>query len=194
MVNILIVYTSTFGSTNKIAQAMAKSLNYLNEVQCVIKNCESILTDDFIQSDAIILGTPVKMGAIDWQMKKMIDTIMGPLWMKDKLVGKVGGCFATGGGYGKAGAGAELVLASMANVLLEMGIIYIPLPKNTTGYKLGGIQWGAYGQSADENMQFTELNGEQLISCQIHAQNIARITKVINKQKVFNNQLENEHR
>ncbi|MBU2906405.1 hypothetical protein KO529_16535 [Arenibacter algicola] len=191
MTNVLIVYASQFGNTEKMAKAMEQTLLESSEIKCQLKKAETVTETDFINADAIILGSPVKMGSIDWQLKKMIDTVMGSLWVANKLVGKVGGTFASGGGFGKGGAGAEITFTSLANVLMEMGIIYVPLPKNTQGYKFGGIQWGAYGVSANEDMQPQTLMENQLEVCRIHAQNIARVAKTINGQNLFQCELEN---
>ena len=190
MTNVLIVYASQFGNTEKMAKAMEQTLLETNGFICQLKKAETVIETDFLKADAIILGSPVKMGSIDWQLKKMIDTVMGPLWVADKLVGKVGGTFASGGGFGKGGAGAEITFTSLANALMEMGIIYVPLPKNTQGYKYGGIQWGAYGVSANEEMQPQALMENQLKVCKIHAQNIARVAKTIDRQILLHSELE----
>jgi len=190
MTNVLIVYASTFGSTEKMASAMAQAVLDLNNTTCLLKKCNEVTEEEFLDADAILLGCPVKMGSIDWQLKKMIDTVLGPLWIADKLVGKVGACFASGGGFGKGGSGVELTLVAITNAIIEMGILFMPLPKNTQGYKLGGIQWGAYGMSATEDMLPSPLEEKQLEVCKIHAQNVTRIAQKMNGQNVLKSKLE----
>ncbi|MCC5653328.1 hypothetical protein LC609_26750 [Nostoc sp. XA013] len=50
---------------------------------------------------------------------------MTVLWLRDELVGKVGGVFSVGGGYGDAGAGVEIaqlgLLAAMPGFLTNSG-------------------------------------------------------------------------
>ncbi|MBD2771397.1 flavodoxin family protein [Iningainema tapete] len=60
--------------------------------------------DEVRQCHALILGSPVHMGMLDWRIKKFIDSSVYQLWLVDELVGKVAGVFATGGGYGNAGS------------------------------------------------------------------------------------------
>jgi len=86
-----------------------------------------------LASDAVIVGSPVHMGSPDWCVKKFIDTVCSLLWMKDSLIGKVGAVFTSGGG-------CELPMLAMLNNFAELGMLMVPLPKNTPGYAVGGLQ------------------------------------------------------
>ena len=76
-------------------------------------------SDDVLAADALILGSPVHMGCMDWRVKRFIDQVCSQLWMGNKIVGKVGAVFVTGGGYGNGGGGCELAMLGMMNNLLE---------------------------------------------------------------------------
>ncbi len=170
-----------------MAEAMLVGVKELGFDQAKLIECDKVMAQDFIDADAIIIGTPVKMGGIDHKLKAMIDTVMASLWIEDEIVGKVAGCFATGGGFGKAGAGVEVTMISLANVLLEMGLVYVPLPKNTVGFDKGGLQWGAYALSANENMCPKEISVDSLNVAKTHAQNIVRVASCVSQYRPFMN-------
>ncbi len=128
------------------------------------------------------------MGAMDWRMKKFIDTATSGLWMEDKIVGKVGAVFATGSGFGNTGGGAELTLLSMLGDLAELGLILVPLPKNTPGYPKGGLHWGAYGRAHNEDLSPIEggLPEERTEAAFHHGANVARVARAVKGPALLN--------
>lgn len=179
MTRVLIVYASDYGNTKKMAEAIAAGVKSADKGQVEIKEAESVVAEDVLQCDALIVGSPVHMGSPDWRVKKFIDKICSGLWMKDKVIGKVCGVFASGGGFGSAGGGCELTMLALLNNLAELGMIFVPLPKNTPGYRAGGIQWGPYGRSAGVNMEQTGVTEESLEAAFHHGANIARVASSI---------------
>ena len=115
----------------------------------------------------------------------MIDTVCSGLWMQDKLNGKVIGMFASGGGFGGAGGGVELTFVSLLNNFTELGMIFIPLPKVIEGYKKGGLQWGPYGRSADEDMQHGGVSEEVLALTVRHAMHVTRAAQALKGEDIF---------
>jgi NAD(P)H dehydrogenase (quinone) len=105
--------------------------------------------------------------------------------MKDKLIGKVGGIFASGGGFGSAGGGCELTMLALLNNLVELGLIIVPLPKNTPGYESGGLQWGPYGRSAGIHGENTGVSDDSLKAAFSHGANIARVAKTMKGTDLF---------
>lgn len=103
----------------------------------------------------------------------------------DRMVGKVGAAFASGGGYGNAGGGCEGTLLAMLTNLAEMGMILVPMPKTTPGYPYGGLQWGAYGRSAGVHMEQTGVTDERLEAAHHHGANVARVTTAIQGKELF---------
>lgn len=185
MARILVIYESDYGSTGKMAQAAAEGINGVDGADAVIKKAEEVSADDFTNADGVLVGTPVHMGSMDWRIKKMIDTICGGLWMQDKMNGKVAGVFASGSGFGGGGGGAELTMLSLLNNFAELGMIIVPLPKNTQGYKNGGLQWGAYGRSADIDMQHNGVDDEVIELSRRHGANIARAAQALAGRNIF---------
>lgn len=183
MTEVLIVYSTTWGSTKKMAEAIAEGAG--SECNVVIKEADKATKEDVLKADALILGSPVHMGSMDWKVKKFIDEICSGLWMEDKLNGKVGAVFASGGGFGSAGGGCELTMLSMMNNLVELGLIMIPLPKNTPGYAHAGLQWGPYGRSMGINMEKTGLPDEMLEVARHHGRNVARAALALKGNSIF---------
>lgn len=185
MSKILVVYASDYGNTKAMAEAVAKGVKSISGYEAVLRTADEAKEEDFTHSDGIIFGTPVHMGSPDWRIKKLIDTVCSKLWMKDRLIGKVGGVFASGGGFGNGGGGCELSMLALLNNMAELGLIIVPLPKNTPGYKFGGLQWGPYGRSADVNMQNTGVSEDSLEAAFHHGANVARVAKTMHGEEVF---------
>ena len=136
-------------------------------------------------SDGIIVGSPVHMGSMDWRIKKFIDQVCAGLWMQNKMNGKVAGVFVSGGGFGNAGGGCELAMLAMLNNFAELGMLIVPLPKNTENYKFGGLHWGPYGRSANENMENVGVSSNALSVAKQHGVHIARTALAVREAKIF---------
>lgn len=185
MTKVLIVYATDYGNTQKMADAIASGAISVPGTQVEVKLAEDVTKDDLVASDAVIVGTPVHMGSPDWRVKKFIDTVCSRLWMKDSMIGKVGAVFATGSGYGNAGGGCELTMLALLNNLVELGLLIVPLPKNTPGYEVGGLQWGPYARSAGEKMEQTGVTEERLEAAKYHGANVARVASVLKGRDLF---------
>lgn len=185
MIKVSVIYATDYGNTKKMAESIAAGAQSVSGTQLSLKIAEEIKDEDLLSSDAIIIGTPVHMGSLDWRIKKMIDTVCSKLWMKDKLIGKVGGVFATGGGFGSAGGGCELTLLALLTNFAELGIVTIPLPKNTPGYRLGGLQWGPWARSGGLNMENTGVSAESLEAAFHHGANITRVAEKLKGSAFF---------
>lgn len=179
MAEVLVVYATTYGNTEKMAKALEKGVQQVADVTSILRTAEKVTKEELLRADALVLGSPVHMGAMDWRMKKFIDEICSPLWMKDLLIGKVGAVFASGGGFGSSGGGCELTMLSMLANLFELGLLIVPLPKNTEGYADGGLHWGPYGRSAGRNLEQTGVSDASLVVTEKHGKRIAEITKKI---------------
>ena len=127
----------------------------------------------------------IQKNLIQHKIKKLIDQVCSKLWMKDLLNGTVGGVFATGSGFGGAGGGCELTMLAMLNNMAELGLLIVPLPKNTPGYAHGGLQWGPYARSMGLNMEQTGISNESLLVAKHHGQNIARVTSCVSGKSLF---------
>jgi len=185
MTQLLIVYASDYGNTEKMAKAAAEAAGNVAGANAVVKKAEEVTADDFLAADGVLFGTPLHMGSMDWRMKKMIDTVCSGLWMQDKMNGKVAGVFASGGGFGSAGGGVELAFLSMLNNIAELGMLIVPLPKMTEHYKKGGLQWGPYGRSADEDMNHASVAEEVLALVGSHAVSVVKAAAALKAAPIY---------
>lgn len=115
---ILIIYTTLRGNTGKMVEPVAEGIRS-EGVDARILPVEEVTMADMVAADGIIVGSPVRFGGVDWQIKRMFDVVThegypGP------LEGKVGGAFTAGS---RAGSGAELVLLNAIHILLNHGMI-----------------------------------------------------------------------
>ncbi len=185
MAKVTIVYASDYGSTKRMAEAVAAGAGSVPGTEVQLKDAEHANMEDLISSDALIIGTPVHMGAPDWRIKKFIDTVCSGAWMKDVMVGKVGAVFASGSGYGGGGGGCELAMLGLLNNIAELGLLIVPLPKSTPGYSAAGLQWGPYGRAHDENMNPKGLSDAQLVAAEHHGKHVARAAHALKGAKIF---------
>lgn len=185
MPSVLIVYASDYGNTKAMAEAITEGVTSVAGVTATLKTADEATDHDINAHDALMLGSPVHMGSPDWRVKKFIDTHCSGVWMRDGAVGKVGAVFGTGSGFGSAGGGIELTLLAMLNNLAELGMLIVPLPKNTPGYTKGGLQWGPYGRSGDEKLDPIGLQPEQLVAARAHGANVARVTALVAGHQLF---------
>lgn len=95
MINIVVVYHSGYGHTQKQAEAVLSGLTDNANVKAILLpiNSEGNIADDGWESlataDTIIFGSPTYMGTVSWQFKKFADA-SSKYWFeqqwKDKLV------------------------------------------------------------------------------------------------------------
>lgn len=178
MVQVLIVYASDHGHTQQAAVAVAEGAE--SAPNASVRHCgaDRVEPGDLSDADALILGTPVHMGSPHWEIKRFIDEVLGGLWVQDRLVGRVGGVFATGGGLGGAGGGCELAMLTMVSALVEMGMILTPLPKSTPSFQQGGLHWGPYVRCGSAAGRAIELPAPSLPLLRSHGLNVARVASL----------------
>lgn len=174
--NIVIVFDSYNGHTEKMAEAMAEGAKSVDGVQVRCKPAQETTKEDLTWADGIALGSPTHMGSIGWQMKKLIDDHFSGLWMKGALVGKVGAVFNTGGSGGAGGA--ELAMLSLLSNLAENGMILVTHPRNAPGYKPDGMHWGptcvtGRGDAGPKEEHLTAARG--------HGKRLAEVTGQLTK-------------
>ena len=116
--HLLIIYTSKNGRTGGMVEPIRQGI-LEGGATAAVRTVEEVRWDEMLAADGIIVGTPVRFGDVDWQVKRLFDVTAyqdypGP------LSGKVGGAF-TGGG--RPGSGAELALLSMLHILMNHGMV-----------------------------------------------------------------------
>ena len=163
MSKVLVLYYSSYGHIEKMAEAVAQGAREAG-AEAVIKRVPEIVPDEVAKKsgfkldqaapvatveelanyDAIIIGVPTRFGNMPAQMKNFLDQT-GGLWMKGALIGKVGGVFtSTATQHG----GQESTILSTHTVLLHHGMVIAGLPYSFKGQMdlseiTGGSPYGA---------------------------------------------------
>ena len=185
MANILIVYTTSWGSTKLMAESVADGARSVEGASVSLKEAGQATKEDVLQCDALIVGSPVRHRSMDARIKDFIERTLEVLWLTDETVGKVGGVFTVGGGYGNAGAGCEMAQLGIHNAFVASGMIPVPLPKTTPGFAVAGMHWGANGRSGGLDMTPQKLTDEMLECGFHHGANIARIADALRGKELF---------
>jgi len=163
MSKVLVLYYSTYGHIETMAQAMAegaRSTGASVEVKRVpetvaqeiakaghfkLEQVAAVATVSELEGyDAIIVGCPTRFGRMPSQMASFLDQA-GGLWVRGALNGKVGGAFtSTATQHG----GQEVTLFSIITNLLHFGMTIVGLPYSHQGQMsldeiVGGSPYGA---------------------------------------------------
>jgi NAD(P)H dehydrogenase (quinone) len=116
--NILVIYDSKTGNTEKMAKAIAKGVQEASGKDTVTtKRVEQVKLDDLVSADGIVMGSPTYFGQMSSKLKHLIDESIS---LHTRLSGKVGGAFTSSGG---TASGAETTLLSIVHCMLVHGMI-----------------------------------------------------------------------
>jgi NAD(P)H dehydrogenase (quinone) len=182
MAKILVLYYSSYGHIETMAQAVAEGARSAG-AEVVIKRVPELVpetvakaahfkvdqaapvatVDELPDYDAIVFGVPTRFGNMAAQMKNFLDQT-GGLWFAGKLVGKVGSVFAS---TATQHGGQESTILSTHTVLLHQGMVIVGLPYTWAGQmKLdevtGGSPYGATtiaGADGSRQPSANELEG-----------------------------------
>ena len=133
--NILITYYSKTAHTQSLAEEVAKGAASIPGVQVVLKKIDQTTTKDLLNTDAIIVGSPVYNANIAPEVVQFMST-----WPFEgnPLKDKIGAAFVTAGGIS---AGEELAQVNILQSMLVFGMVVV-----------GGNDWtSAFGASAITN-------------------------------------------
>ena len=163
MSKVLVLYYSTYGHIETMAEAVAEGARATGATVDVKRVPETVpeaiagpahfkldqaapvaAVADLEHYDAIIVGCPTRFGRLPSQMASFLDQA-GGLWARGALNGKVGGAFtSTATQHG----GQEVTLFSVITNLLHFGLIIVGLPYSFQGQMtldeiVGGSPYGA---------------------------------------------------
>lgn len=163
MSKVLVLYYSTYGHMETMAQAMAEGARSAGAAVDIKRVPETVPDDiarnahfkmdqaapvaavaDLERYDAIIVGAPTRFGRMPSQMAAFLDQA-GGLWARGALNGKVGGAFtSTATQHG----GQEVTLFSIITNLMHFGMVVVGLPYSFQGQMtldevVGGSPYGA---------------------------------------------------
>jgi len=166
----IIVYQSAYGHVKQMAQSIEKGLED-SDVEVKLSVASETVPDDVLNYDALILGSPVRMGSIGDEMKTFIDRL-GEIWMKSTAKNKIAGVFVSGGGFT---SGIELTQISLYSTLIELGMVLVGFVNDMPGYGRGANQWGPFAQVG---LDGKDGPGEEcLTACQEYGKRLARVMK-----------------
>jgi len=125
---ILVMYYSRTGHTKKLAEEIAKGVQEVQGVKCVLKQVSEVKKEDFVTSDGIIAGSPVYFGTMAAELKEVFDKYVG---IRRKMEDKIGAAFATSA---DPSGGKETTIFSIIQALLIYGMIIAGDPLDATGH------------------------------------------------------------
>jgi NAD(P)H dehydrogenase (quinone) len=196
-VNVLVLYYSSYGHIEMMAQAQAEGAARIPQARVVVKRVPETMPpevakasgckldqaaplatpDELDRYDAIIFGTPTRFGNMAGQMRNFLDQT-GALWARGALVGKIGSVFcSTASQHG----GQETTITSFHTTLLHQGMIVVGLPYTfkdlaTMREITGGTPYGAScvaGSGADARMP----SALELQMCRFQGEHVTRIAR-----------------
>lgn len=182
MSKVLVLYYSTYGHIETMAQAVAEGARATG-ANVEVKRVPETVTPEIAKAahfkidqpspvatvaelesyDAIIVGCPTRYGRMPSQMASFLDQT-GSLWARGALNGKVGGAFtSTATQHG----GQEVTLFSIITNLMHFGMVIVGLPYSYHGQMsideiVGGSPYGATtiaGAQGQRKPSVIELDG-----------------------------------
>ena len=125
---VLVMYYSKTGNTKRLAEQIAKGVEEVKDIKCVLKPVSEITKDDFLLSDGIIAGSPVYFGTMAAELKAVFDKFVG---IRAQMGDKIGAAFATSA---DPSGGKETTIISIIQALLIYGMIIVGDPLDATGH------------------------------------------------------------
>jgi len=196
MAKVLVLYYSTWGHVERMAQEVAEGARSVSGVEVTIKRVAETMPPETLAAihaktsqaapiarpeeladyDAIIFGTPTRFGNMCGQMRNFLDQT-GSLWQKGSLIGKVGSVFAS---TGTQHGGQETTITSFHTTLFHQGMIVVGVPYSCAGLTnmneiTGGSPYGATTMSNADGSRMPSAN--ELSVAKFQGQHVAGIAK-----------------
>lgn len=194
MTKVLVLYYSSYGHIEAMANAVAEGARAVPGVEVTVKRVPELVPETVAKNagmkldqaaavaspqelgdyDAIIVGTPTRYGRMASQMANFWDQT-GGLWMKGALIGKVGSVFAsTASQHG----GQESTILSTHTMLLHHGMVIVGLPYSFQGQMgvdevKGGSPYGATTIADGDGSR--SPSASELAGARFQGEHVARI-------------------
>jgi len=194
MSKILVLYYSSYGHIEAMAQAVAEGAAGVEGTEVTIKRVPELMPEEVAKNavvkldqaapiaepselgdyDAIIFGTPTRFGNMAAQMRNFLDQT-GGLWMKGALIGKVGSVFAS---TATQHGGQETTITSFHTTLLHQGMVIVGLPYScqdqmTLDEIAGGSPYGATTIAGGDGSR--QPSEKELAMAQFQGRHVAEI-------------------
>ena len=194
MAKVLVLYYSSYGHIETMAEAVAEGAKGVPGTTVTLKRVPELVPEESAkrhhfktdqkapvadpheldQYDAIIFGTPTRFGNMAAQMRNFLDQT-GGLWFQNKLVGKVGSVFcSTASQHG----GQETTITSFHISLLHHGMVIVGLPYTFAGNTemgeiSGGTPYGATTLAGGDGSRMPSEN--ELAGARFQGRHVAEI-------------------
>ena len=154
MADVVVVYHSGYGHTQRMAQAVARGAGAHLLAIDADGNLPAGGWDQLKAADAIIFGSPTYMGSVSWQFKKFADASSKP-WFAQKWKDKVAAGFTNSAGMNGDKQGTLTTLFTLA---MQHSMIWVSqglMPSNTKAAKRDDVNYlvsysGAIAQSPSD--------------------------------------------
>jgi len=196
MSKILVLYYSSYGHLETMAEAVAEGARAVPGTDVTIKRVPELVPEEVARKsgfkldqkapvarpeelanyDGVIFGTPTRFGNMAAQMRNFLDQT-GGLWAKGALIGKVGSVFAS---TATQHGGQESTILSFHTTLLHQGMVVVGLPYSAQGQSrldeiTGGSPYGATTIAGSDGSRKPSKNELELARFQ--GRHVAEITK-----------------
>jgi NAD(P)H dehydrogenase (quinone) len=194
MTKVLVLYYSSYGHIEAMAEAVAEGARSVEGTVVDVKRVPELVPDEVAAAahikvdqaapiaapdelanyDAIIFGTPTRFGNMAAQMRNFLDQT-GSLWFANALVGKVGSVFcSTASQHG----GQETTITSFHTTLLHHGMVIVGLPytfkgNSEMGEISGGTPYGATTLAGNDGSRMPSEN--ELAGARFQGNHVAQI-------------------
>lgn len=195
-VKVLVLYYSSYGHIERMAEAVALGVRAVAGAEVVIKRVPELVPeeiarqsgmkldqaapiatiDELPEYDAIIFGTPTRFGNMTAQMRNFLDQT-GKHWMSGALVGKVGSVFAS---TATQHGGQETTITSFHTTLFHLGFVVVGVPYSCKGLLdmgeiSGGTPYGATTLAGGDGARQPSEN--ELAIARFQGEHVARIAQ-----------------
>jgi NAD(P)H dehydrogenase (quinone) len=200
MAKILVLYYSSYGHLETMAEAVAEGARSVAGTEVTVKRVPELVPADVAKSsgfkldqkapianpdeladyDGVIFGVPTRFGNMAAQMRNFLDQT-GGLWMKGSLIGKVGSVFAS---TATQHGGQESTILSTHTTLLHQGMVIVGLPYSaqeqmTLAEITGGSPYGATTITGGDGSRMPSEN--ELKLARFQGRHVAEITAKLAK-------------
>jgi NAD(P)H dehydrogenase (quinone) len=195
MPRILVLYYSSFGHVETMAQPVARGPAEVDGTGVSVKRVREIVPEktargsgyqldpdapiaapsELVDYDGVIFGTPARYGMMAAQMRSYLYPT-GALWQNGSLIGKVGSVFAS---TATQHGGQEITILSFHTTLLHLGFVIAGLPYSAEGQTrldqiTGGSPFGATTTAAGDGSR--EPSGNELDLAAFQGRHVAGLT------------------
>ncbi|EWS65097.1 MULTISPECIES: flavodoxin family protein [Hydrogenophaga] len=178
MANVVVVYHSGYGHTQRMAQSVASGAG----AELIAIDADGNLPEGgweaLAAADAIIMGSPTYMGSVSWQFKKFADASSKP-WFSQQWKDKLAAGFTNSAGMN----GDKLsTLHYLFTLSMQHGMIWVSqglMPSNTKAAQRDDVNYlvsysGAIAQSPSDASANEMLPGD-LETARLFGERVAEV-------------------